>query len=62
MSTLIITYEAKCKHCLFFKYIRMTKKDGNPSKRYTAFCTNEKSEIYNESLTKKSKACNKLKL
>lgn len=54
--------EAKCKHCLHFKYIRFTKKDGNPYKRMHAVCQNEKSERYNENLTLKSKACNKIEL
>ena len=62
MSTVIITYDAKCKHCLFFEYTRMTKKDGNPSKKWLAFCINEKSEHFNEQLTLKSKACNKIEL
>lgn len=62
MSTIIMIYEAKCKHCLFFKYIRMTKKNGNPSKKWLAFCMNQNSEMYNEQLTLKTKACNKLEL
>ena len=62
MSTIIITYEAKCKHCLHFEYVRITKKDGNPSKRMQAYCSNKDSEYYHQHLTLKSKACEKLEL
>ena len=62
MSVLVITYEAKCKHCLHFKYCRLTKKDGNPSKKMQAYCNNPKSEEYQHHLTLKSKACEKIEL
>lgn len=62
MSTSIIVYDAKCKHCLHFKYKRLIKKDGTLSKKSQASCFNVESEHYNERLTLKTKACNKLEL
>jgi hypothetical protein len=58
----IITYDAKCKHCLFFKYNHLTKNDGSKSKLMRAFCKNEKSAKFNEQLTLKTIACNKIEL
>jgi hypothetical protein len=62
MSTIIITYDAKCKHCLFFKYKNLLNKSGEKSKVKRAFCTNQDSEMFENQLTLKSEACNKLKL
>jgi hypothetical protein len=62
MSTVIITYEAKCKHCLHFKYRKLPNKNGEWSKRMYAFCENPESERYGHPLTLKSKACNKIEL
>lgn len=62
MSTVIITYEAKCKHCKHFKYGTITKEDGTPSKKKVASCNNTLSNYYNTTLTQKSKACDKLEL
>ncbi len=62
MSQVIITYKAKCKHCLYFKYRKLPNKNGELSKRLYAFCENTKSDRYEHSLTLKSKACNKLEL
>lgn len=62
MSVVNITYEAKCKHCRFFNYTNLNKKDGSKSKVRRAFCTNPKSEMFSEQLTLKAKACNKLEL
>lgn len=33
MSTVIIFYDAKCKHCRNFGYKPITKKDGTKSKK-----------------------------
>lgn len=62
MSTVIITYEAKCKHCIYFSTNSISKRDGSISKIKKHICTNNKSDFYNEPLTLKSKACNKIKL
>lgn len=62
MSVIIIQYEAKCKHCRFFNYTNLNKKNGGKSKVRRAFCTNPKSEIFTKQITLKSKACNKLEL
>lgn len=62
MSVVIITYEAKCKHCIFFNYTNLNKKDGTKSKINRAFCTNPKSEMFKNKLTLKTKACNKIEL
>jgi hypothetical protein len=62
MSMVIITYEAKCKHCLFFEYENIPKKNGSKSKINRAFCKNTKSNMYNQQLILKSKACEKLEL
>ena len=62
MITIIMTYDAKCKHCRFFNYSNIEKKDGTKSKIRRAFCTNPKSELFTQQLTLKSKACNKLEL
>lgn len=60
MSTIIITYEAKCKHCLFFKYRHLPKMNGEISKKMYAFCENPKSNRYGHPLTLKTKACDKI--
>jgi hypothetical protein len=62
MSVVTIIYEAKCKHCKFFNYSNLSKKDGTKSKTRRAFCTNPKSEMFTKQLTLKTKACNKLEL
>lgn len=62
MPTVTIYYEAKCKHCKFFKYGRLTKEDGTPSKKMRASCNNINSERCNQLLTLKSTACDKLEL
>lgn len=62
MSTTIIYYDAKCKHCKFFQYRKLPKINGEMSKRMYAFCENPKSEREGHPLTLKSKACNKLEL
>jgi hypothetical protein len=51
MSTFIITYEAKCKHCLN----RVVKK--NPKNRDQSFC-----EVKQEFIRLKDKACEKFAL
>lgn len=60
MSTIIITYEAKCKHCLFFKYKKLPKMNGEISKKMYAFCENPENNRYGHLLTLKTKACNKI--
>lgn len=62
MSTTIIYYEAKCKHCKFMKYRKLPKVNGELSKRMYAFCENSKSDRNGHPLTLKSKACEKLEL
>ena len=62
MSVVIITYEAKYKHCLHFKYRKLPKMNGQMSKRMYAFCENPKSERHGHPLTLKSKACEKIEL
>ena len=62
MSTIIITYEAKCKHCLFFKYRKLPKVNGEMSKKMYAFCENLKSERYGHPLTLKTKARKNIEL
>lgn len=62
MTTIEITYEAKCKHCLFFGYRRLPNKNGEMSKKMYAFCENKKADRYGNPLTIKSKACNKIEL
>lgn len=62
MSVVIITYEAKCKHCRFFNYTNLNNKDGSKSKVRRAFCTNPNSEMFGQQLTLKTKACSKLEL
>ena len=63
MSTVIITYDAKCKHCKWFKYFKTINKNGKISKKSTAFCTNTNSIRYNnETLTLKTLVCNKIEL
>jgi hypothetical protein len=62
MSVVIIQYEARCKHCRFFNYSNLTKKDGDKSKIKRAFCTNPISVRFTEQLTLKHKACDKLEL
>ena len=57
-----IIYEAKCKHCKFFKYSSVLRKNGTISKKHKAFCTNPKSDRLGQVETLKSKACNKLEL
>jgi hypothetical protein len=62
MATVIITYEAKCKHCIFFRYKSILKKNGEKSKKMQAYCDNKKAKYFNENLTLKSKACNDIEL
>ncbi len=62
MGTVIITYEAKCKHCLFMEYRKLPKMNGEWSKRKTAFCENKESDRNGHPLTLMSKACDKIKL
>jgi hypothetical protein len=62
MSVVIITYDAKCKHCQHFEYKNIPKKDGTRSKINRAFCKNKKSLRFDEQLTLKTKACDKIKL
>lgn len=62
MAQVIITYDAKCKHCRFFNYTNLQKKDGKKSKVRRAFCTNPQSDMFTKQLTLKSKACNNLEL
>jgi hypothetical protein len=62
MSVLIITYDAKCKHCLFMEYRKLPKVNGTMSKRSYAFCENKNSERHGHPLTLKSKACDKIEL
>ena len=62
MSVVIIQYEAKCKHCRFFNYSNLTKKNGDKSKIKRAVCTNPISVRFTEQLTLKHKACDKLEL
>ena len=62
MSTVTITYNAKCKHCKYFKYNNLNKKDGTKSKIRRAFCINHNSQKFTEQLTLKTLACNKIEL
>jgi hypothetical protein len=62
MSTVIITYDAKCKHCKYFKYQNLLKKDFTKSKVRRAFCVNHNSPTFGDQLTLKSKSCNKFEL
>jgi hypothetical protein len=62
MSIVTLIYEAKCKHCTYFKYRKLPNKNGEWSKRMYAFCENPKSERHGHPLTLKSKACTKLEL
>lgn len=62
MSIVTLIYEAKCKHCIHFKYRKLPNKNGEMSKRRYAFCENKNSERHEHSLTLKSIACNKLEL
>ena len=62
MSIVTIIYEAKCKHCLYFQYSQTLRKNGEKSKKWTAFCKNKKSDRYEHSLTLKSKTCKNLEL
>lgn len=62
MSQVIIYYDAKCKHCIHFEHKHPIKKDGSKSKKTVAFCNNVRSFLYNENLTLKSKACDKIEL
>ena len=62
MSSITIYYDAKCKHCKHFRYKHSLKKDGSKSKKTVAFCNNDRSFFYNENLTLKSKACDKIEL
>lgn len=57
MSTVIIFYDAKCKHCRNFGYKPITKKDGTKSKKKQAYC-----KLFNDNKTLKSKACDKINL
>jgi predicted amidophosphoribosyltransferase len=56
------TKQFKCKHCKYFKYQSLLKKDGTKSRVKKAFCTNHNSNMFGEQLTLKSKICNKFKL
>ena len=62
MTTVIITYDAKCKHCLHMQYRRLPNKNGEWSKKMYAFCENSKSERHGHPLTLKSKACDKIEI
>ncbi len=62
MSTVIIMYEAKCKHCIHMKYKPLIKNDGTKSKVMRAYCDNPFSKLYKKQLTLKSKACDFLQL
>lgn len=62
MITIIMEYQAKCKHCLYFEYRKLPKKDGTWSKKNYAFCENTESDRLGHPLTLKSLACNKIKL
>ena len=62
MSVVIKTYEAKCKHCVHFKYRKLPNVNGEMSKRMYTFCENAKSERNGHPLTLKSKACKKFEL
>ena len=62
MTTVIITHDAKCKHCKYFQYKTLTKLNGQWSKRKFAFCENSKSEREGQPLTLKSTACNQIEL
>ncbi len=62
MGITTIYYDAKCKHCRFFKYKNIPNKDGSRSKINRAFCTNTISKYFKEQLTLKSKACDKIEL
>jgi hypothetical protein len=50
MSTVIITYDAKCKHCKHFDYFYKGKRKVH------------KCNLTEEKLTLKSKICNKFEL
>lgn len=62
MSTVIMYYDAKCKHCIHFKYKKKLNKNGEKSKISRAYCGNDKSIYFNTSLTLQSKGCDKLEL
>lgn len=62
MAIIEITYDAKCKHCRFFKYRRLPNKNGEMSKRMYAYCENPKSEREEHPLTLKTLACDKIEL
>jgi predicted DCC family thiol-disulfide oxidoreductase YuxK len=62
MSSIIIYYDAKCKHCKHFSHRHLLRKDGSKSKRTVAFCNNDRSFLHNENLTLKTKACDKIEL
>lgn len=57
-----IIHDAKCKHCRFFNYTKIMKKDGTKSKINRAFCTNPISERFTQQLTLKTLACKNIKL
>ena len=61
MAVIIIS-DAKCKHCIYMKYRKLPKKNGELSKKSYAFCENSLSDRYGHPITLKTLACNKLKL
>ena len=62
MGQVVMIYDAKCKHCLHFRYKSLTKNDGTTSKVKRAFCNNPNSPMFQSDLTLKSKACDKIEL
>ena len=62
MAILSITYEARCKHCIHFRYKSITKKNGEKSKKMQGYCDNKNSKVYNQNLTLKDRACDNLEL
>lgn len=59
MAIVEIIYEAKCKHCKYFKPYYPLKKDGIKSKKKHNRCDNSDNSKRNWDLTLKDKACTK---
>lgn len=58
-----IISDAKCKHCKYFKHMKLKKLNSEEYyKKSRAYCSNENSDYYSLLLTLKSKACNKIEL
>lgn len=62
MSTVVITYDAKCKDCIFIKEGYLINKNGEISKRKSHSCSNKKTKSYNTIISKRDKACDEFKL